>query len=405
MRGRLLWVNHFAVTMQEAGGTRHAGLARELVRLGWDVTIAASDFNLLTRQYSRRRSAGDRAPIVEMQDGVRFVWLWAAPYSSNDWRRGRNWLTFARSLKRWARQQSVFDIVIGSSPHLFAASAARDVARRSRARFVFEVRDLWPEGLVAGGGRKGPFYYLLDFIARRLYAHADRIIVLARGAAAYLEKRGIRRAKLVYVPNGVDAAMLDTPELHQTVSRPFTIVYAGAHGPVNGLDTVVAAADALRNDSGIRFVLVGDGPAKAGLQESAAARQLTNIEFRSPVPKSEMPAVFAAADAGLMVLRDADLFSFAVSPNKLFDYLGAALPVVSNVPGEVAGMLAESKAGVQAANTSPGALVDAVRALRDRGAPELRRMGAAGREWVQREHSRTRLADRLDAALRELSVA
>src|SRR5688500_1539881 len=129
-RPRMLWINQFAVVPTQGGGTRHFELSRELVRRGWDVTVVASDLDLQTRRFVRRASAEDRMPIVEMLDGVRFVWLWSAPYARNDWRRGVNWLSFAWGVRRWAREEAAFDVVIGSSPHLFAAAAGESVARR-----------------------------------------------------------------------------------------------------------------------------------------------------------------------------------------------------------------------------------------------------------------------------------
>ncbi|HEX8694179.1 MAG TPA: glycosyltransferase family 4 protein [Longimicrobium sp.] len=394
----LLWVNHFAVSPEQGGGTRHFELSRELVRRGWDVTVAASDLNLHTRRYGRRAGPSDRRPYDEVIDGVRFRWLWAAPYRRNDWRRALNWLSFSAGVWRGAGDEA--DVVIGSSPHLFAALAAERVARRLGVPFVFEVRDLWPESLLAAGGRRGPGYRALDRIARRLYRRADRVVVLARGSATYLAERGVDPAKLVHVPNGVDAAAF------AKVRRPerpgLTCVYTGAHGPANGLEAVLDAAERLRGRGGIRFLLVGDGPSKAGLVDDAARRGLENVEFRSPVPKAAMPALLAEADAGLMVLREAPLFSFGVSPNKLFDYFGAALPVACNVPGEVAEMVRAAGAGVQAADASGAALAEAVERLAALPAAERRRIGEAGRAWVAREHDRPVLADRLDHVLRSL---
>src|SRR4051812_11824378 len=94
---RLLWINHYAIPLTEGGGTRHAEIGRELNQLGWDVTIEASDFHLQTRKYTRRSGEEARDPIVEKVSGVTFVWLWTSAYRSNDWRRARNWVTFARS--------------------------------------------------------------------------------------------------------------------------------------------------------------------------------------------------------------------------------------------------------------------------------------------------------------------
>lgn len=418
----LLWINHFAVTPADGGGTRHFELARELTRRGWRVSIAASDFHLHSRGYTRRRDATDRRAITEHLDGVELLWLWAAAYTRNDWRRGYNWLSFARSLARWRPASGRPDVVIGSSPHLFAALAGARLARRLGVPFLLEVRDLWPESLVAAGGRRGPAYYALDTIARHLYRRAERIIVLARGVGDYLARRGVPPHKLVYVPNsagvttGVGATCIERDggageeaDAHST-SRArgaagsvasLTVVYAGAHGPANGLDTVLGAA-ALLKDEPIIFLLVGDGPAKPELQARAARLRLSNVEFRDPVPKTDIPALLAATDVGLMVLRDAPLFSYGVSPNKLFDYLAAGLPVVCNVPGEVASLLRDAGAGEQAADATPQALAEAILRMARRAPHERARMGRAGRAWVAREHARPVLAARLDRALREV---
>jgi glycosyltransferase involved in cell wall biosynthesis len=394
----LLWINHFAIAPTDGGGTRHVELGRELTRRNWRVTIAASDFHVHTRGYTRRPTPSLRTPIVERIDGVDLLWLWAAPYTRNDWRRGYNWLSFARSVTRWRPNGARPDVVIGSSPHLFAALAGARIARRLGVPFVLEVRDLWPESLLAVGGRKGPAYHALDAVARHLYRRAARIIVLARGSRDHLVRRGIDPQKIVHIPNGADTdAFVPRP----TPGPHLTAVYAGAHGPANGLETVLDAAALLR-DEPVRFLLVGDGPSKPALQADAARRGLTNVEFRAPVPKTEMPALLAAADIGLMVLREAPLFAFGVSPNKLFDYLAAALPVACNVPGEVAAMLHESGAGVQAADAGAGALAEAVRRLVRTPPAERARMGDAGCAWVAREHGRPVLAARLDGALREL---
>lgn len=397
----LLWVNHFAVTPLESGGTRHFELARELTFRGWRATVAASDFHLLSRTYTRRSCAAHRDPIVEPLDGPDFLWLWAAPYQANNWRRGWNWLSFAREVLRWQPTNgSRPNVVIGSSPHLLAAVAAERIARRLDVPFILEVRDLWPESLLASGGRKGPFYYTLDALARYLYRKAELIVVLARGTGDYLMRHGVGAHKIVYVPNGVDLERFSVAP--RSGNGRFTLVYAGAHGPANGLDAVLDAAEQLREREDICFLLVGDGPSKAQLQAEAGRRSLHNVEFRDAVAKSAMPELLRNADAGLMVLRDAPLFSFGVSPNKLFDYLGAALPVVCNVPGEVASMLQESGAGVQATDASGAALASAVLELANRSQDERTAMGQAGRAWVAREHARPVLAERLDRALRQV---
>lgn len=400
----LIWVNQFALLPSDGGGTRHFELGRELARKGWQVTILACDFHLHARKFTRRADRNDRSAKIETLEGVTIRWLWAAPYERNDWRRAWNWLTFYRSVLREIRTlgQSP-DVVIGSSPQIFAAAAARSLARKAGARFVFEVRDLWPESLLAVGGRRGLAYHVIDRVAAGLYRTADRILVLARGTGDYLRARGIPQHKLVHVPNGVDvAAIRPGPGRKGAHTQPVTFIYAGAHGPANGLDRVLDAAGILGPAANVRFLFVGDGPVKAELRADALRRGLTHVEFAEPVSKVELAHLLGAADAGLMVLRDAPLFSFGVSPNKLFDYMAAALPIVCNVSGEVAAMLADAGAGVQVADTSGAALAAGVRELVALTPTQRRDKGLAGRRWVEQEHSRDALGRRMDSFLREL---
>lgn len=402
----ILWVNQFALLPSDGGGTRHFELGRELVKKGWAVTVMASDLHLHRRTYTRRRAASDHAVISESVDEVEFRWLWAATYHRNDWRRAWNWFSFYRAVKSACRAIYRPDIVIGSSPQLLAADAAHSVARRFGVPFVFEVRDLWPESLLAAGGARGLAYSLLERIAWRLYKDADRILVLAKGTQDYLVERGLPAEKFIHIPNGVDVHAVaptskNTSEATETPT-PFVVVYAGAHGPANGLDRVLDAAAILKPSVNVRFLLVGDGPAKRQLMDDARRRGLDNVEFRDAVAKAVLVRILGSADAGLMVLRDAPLFAFGVSPNKLFDYFGAGLPVVCNVPGEVAQMVRDAGAGVQADDTSAAALAAAVQRLMQVSARDRHRSGLAGRDWVKREHSREVLGDRLDQFLRGL---
>ena len=404
-RPHVLWVNQFAVAPTAGGGTRHFEIGRELVKLGWDVTIAASDFNLQSRTYAKSR-AGSRAPIVEQVDGVQFCWLWADPYSRNDWRRARNWLSFANSLQSFSTRLSKLqipapDVVIGSSPQLFAARAAFKVSRARNVPFILEVRDLWPESLIAAGGRKGASYAVFNAIARDLYRKSDAVVVLARGSKDYLiREKGLQEERVVCIPNGVDPDAFFAAAAVQR--KTTTFVYAGAHGPANGLSLVLDAAQLLADRPDIRILLVGSGPEKAMLQKAALDRNLSAVQFVEPVSKNEIPQLFASVDAGLMLLRPSELFSFGVSPNKLFDYMAAGLPVVCNVAGEVADIVSESGCGLCVTPGNARSLADGMRKLADMDARERNRHGLSGRAWVMQENTRTVLAARLDSLLKSV---
>jgi glycosyltransferase involved in cell wall biosynthesis len=400
---RIFWVNQYAVPPDQPGGTRHYEMAAALSSEGYDVTLVASDLNLTSRNYTRRDGSRDRRVINEMIDGVPFVWLPAGSYERNDWRRALSMAVFSLYVLRFTvRHVGRGDVVIGSTPQLPAAAAARLAAFVRRAHFVLEVRDLWPETLIEVSGRESVLSHALGWLARALYRSSRAIVILAEGSRTTIEQQGGRPAHIVYIPNGVDTTAVNAsdasklpPDLTWMEGVP-TFVYAGAHGPANGLHLVLDAARALlrrgRND--LRLLLVGDGPVKAELVARARAEGLSNVVFHDPIPKQQIPALLRAATGGLMVLEDVALFRYGVSPNKLFDYLAADLPVITNVQGEVGRIVEGAAAGVIVPSSDAERLASAIAEVADK-ASEF----APGSDYVRAHHDRRQLAGRLAEVL------
>lgn len=400
------WVNQYAVVPSGSGGTRHYDMARELRRHGFDARIVASDLSVHSRAYDVRRGPGDVRAFVREVDGVPFHWLPAGSYEANDWRRAASMLVFSAAvlMHLLSRRMGGRDVVIGSSPHLFAALAAWVAARMKGRPFVLEVRDLWPESYTAvSGSGSGTVVRLMRLVADFLYRRSDAIVVLARGSQPVIEKGGVPAERITWIPNGVDTASF--PERQpRRATAPVRFVYTGAHGPANGLDVAIrAAADVRkRGRDDIELVLVGDGPVKAELVELARALDAP-VQFTDPVPKSDIPKVLGDADAGLMVLADVELFQYGVSPNKLFDYLAAGLPVLTNVPGFVTDVVNESGAGLFVAPGDPQALADGMEAMADRRLSE-EKPWPSGRSYIEERFDRRILAGQLEDLLRSLSA-
>jgi glycosyltransferase involved in cell wall biosynthesis len=399
----LYWVNQFAVAPDQPGGTRHFEMSRELVRRGRRTVVVASDLSLSTRGYLRRRSARDRSHLDEVVDGVEFHWLPAGSYERNDWRRAASMLVFSVHvlvhLLRAPMPRGT--VVIGSTPHLPGAAAARLVAWVRRVPFVLEVRDLWPESLLVAGTEPGLLYRALRLLADVLYRSSSRIVVFTRGNIEAVVARGVDAGRISYVPNGVDTSAFAAAEPTAVPGVPAgsgraPFVYAGAHGPANGLDVVLEAARVLqdRGDQRIHVTLLGDGPSKRDLEEQARRSGLRNVTLAPPVPKSEIPGILKAATAGIMPLANVELFAFGVSPNKLFDYLSAGLAVVTNVPGDVAGMVTEAGAGLVVPPDDPEALADAMASIAEDPAAF-----AGGSAWVREHHDRDLLVTRLEEVI------
>jgi glycosyltransferase involved in cell wall biosynthesis len=401
-----LWlVNHYAKTPDEPGGSRHFGLARELSLRGHEVTVVASSFDHRQRQECHLEPG--ETSRVENVAGVTFLWLRTPAYSDNSWRRARNMFSFALRVWRGAGMAGLSkpELILGSSPHLFAAWAAERLALRYGIPFVLEVRDLWPQGLIDLGIYKEthPAIRLLSRLERHLYTRAHKIIALMPGASDHIKAKGISRDKVFWLPNGIDLEAV--PPLQPPLPSPvLTIAYAGAHGLVNGLDYVLEAASILKRKGfgdKVCFRLIGDGPLKSQLQCRAREQGLDLVKFEPPVPKKQIYSVLSAADAFLVVLKPSPIWRWGISLNKLHDYLACGRPVLFGVDSPN-NPVREAQAGLLFSPESSDSLVDAVLRLMETPREERILMGMRGRQFVEEHHSFAVLAARLETILENI---
>lgn len=384
-RRRVLVLNHFAVPRGYAGGTRHVELFTNLEE--WDHLIIASDLNPQTGG----RIASERGLAV----------VKVPRYSRNGARRVINWTAYAVRAFLLGLRQPKIDLVYGSSPHLLTAVAAWLIAVLRRRPFVMEVRDLWPQILVDTGTLTvhSPFFRALSAVERFLYRRARAIVVMAEGSRLTLIDQGVAPAKIHLIPNGADP-----DDFQPSDSRPalrerygfttFTAIYTGAHGPANGLDLLLDSAPAA-SDLGVDIVLVGGGLEKDRLMARVRDEELVNVRFLDPVPKAMIPDLLVAADLGLHILADVKLFQTSVSPNKVFDYMAAGLPLLTNCPGMVSDLVHAADAGW---TVEPDAIADGIAVARASVGG-----GRGGRAWIAANQSRTQMRQRLKKTL-EMSV-
>ena len=268
------------------------------------------------------------------------------------------------------------DVLIASSPTLFAVVAALAISRRVGAPYVFEVRDLWPAIFVELGVIRNRLAIgVLEWLELALYRRARAVVTVTRAFAEDIAKRGIERAKLHVIPNGVDleAFRPEPPEpalrTRLGVTDKFALLYCGAHGISHALGRILEVAASLRGDARIHFLFVGEGAEKASLVARAQELRLDNVTFLASVPREEVPALYRAADVCLVPLRAVPLFRSFI-PSKMFEILACGRPVLASLEGEAAEILAASGAAV----VVPPEDVDA---LDGSGQPARRRSPAA----------------------------
>lgn len=402
-----LWmVNHFAISPAESGGTRHYSLARELKNHGIDTSIIAASSHYQTRA-ERVLPEGVPAHAEEI-NGVRFLWLRSRIYGVDALSRLLSMMNFGRkiALNLPGRYLEKPDVIYGSSPHLFAAAAACFLAKRKRVPFVLEIRDLWPESLIelTGHSHYHPVILVMKFLERYVYKNATRIVTLLPDAAPYFAARGAKAENVIVIPNGVDTALLEqalaAPEPHEG----FEVIYAGAHGIPNQLETLIEAAAILktRGAHSIRITMVGDGVSKPKLQQMAQQQGLNNITFLPPVPKQQVSRLLANADACYLQFKDAPLYQWGVSPNKLFDYLLAAKPVLYAANVKSNPVVAEN-AGIGLKPGDAEGLANAMQQLAAMPAAERAAMGSRGRTYVLAHHNFSTLGKKLADTLKGLA--
>jgi len=289
------------------------------------------------------------------------------------------------------------DVVVASSPTLFAAMAGAGAGWRFRVPFVMEIRDLWPAIFVELEVlRNRHLIRLLEFLEMSLYQRAGRVVTVTEAFRNNLIERGIPKEKVHTVTNGADINFWNPEPKPAGLNRDlglegkFVVLYIGAHGISHGLEKVVDAAVLLQDHPVIKFVFVGAGAEKEKLIRHASDLGLANTLFLDPVDKDKVKEFYALADACLVPLKDIPLFETFI-PSKMFEIMAMERPIIGSVAGEPADILMRSKGAMVVRPEDSRAIADSLLFLYQN--PEKgREMGMEGRKFVRKYYSRTFLA-------------
>lgn len=387
---RILFLSHYFAPEGNAPATRVHGLTRRWVRDGHDVTVVTCAPNVPSGVvYEGYRNRWRQREKTEGVDVVR-VWTWMAP-NAGTVRRILNYLSYMVTATLAGLRGPRPDVVIATSPQFFCGWAGVFVSRLRRRPLVLEVRDLWPESIVAVGAmRDSRIIRSLEWLERRLYAVADEVVTVGEGYRRGLEARGVPSQRITVVPNGVDLSIFRPDVDGAAVRREyglgerFVCAYVGTIGMGCGLDVVLRAAQRLRElgREDIAFLLVGDGAVREDLERRAKEAQLHNVIFTGRQPKARMPEFLAASDVCLVHLIREALFE-TVLPSKIFEAAATGRPIVLGVAGDAADLVRSSEAGLCIEPENEGEFVEALTKLagdrslaRDLGANGLTRLAS-----------------------------
>lgn len=400
---RVLFLSHYFPPEGNAPATRVHAMCRRWVRRSprpIEATVITSAPNVPDgKLYPGYRNRITQRERIDDIDVVR-VWTYLAP-NAGTFRRILNYVTYMVS----ATIRAIFlrrpDVVIATSPQFFCGWAGAIVARLSRRPFVLEIRDIWPESIVAVGAmRPGRLVRILEWLELRLYAAADHIVTVGEGYRRELLAKDVPAEKITVVTNGIDALrmqpMAPDPELSARLNPEgrFVCSYVGTIGMAAGLDVVVRAAERLREAGrkDVRFLVVGEGATREELEGQIRASGLEGmVALTGRLPREAMPAVLSISDCCLVHLRKTGLFE-TVLPSKIFEAAAMERPIVLGVEGDAASLVREADCGICIEPGDDVALLSAIDRLA--ADPELRRrLGRNGRANLVARHDVDRLAE------------
>jgi glycosyltransferase involved in cell wall biosynthesis len=383
----------------EIGATqsRIQAFADYLSERGHDVTVVCEFPNhphgVIPERYGGKLVHVDRSNAYR----ILRVWVKASP-EKNQKTRMAFYLSYMGMAMATAPILGRVDVVLATSPPLFAGVAGAALARLNGAPFVLDVRDLWPAAALSLNQVSGiAARTVAERLERWLYREAASVVAVTRPFCAHIDARRGSGPSTVLIPNGtLDLFFENGSGPRNRLGLPedrFLVTFAGTHGIAQGLPAVLDAASLTPDAS---FAFVGDGPIKDVLARSAAGRRLDNVSFHPQVPLEEMPPILAGSDALLVPLSGHATFAQFV-PSKMVDFMASGKPVILAAAGEPARLLESARGGLAIPPEDPAALADAVRWLSEHP-EEAAEMGAAGREFA-RKHLREVQAERLEQLL------
>ena len=231
------------------------------------------------------------------------------------------------------------DVVVGTSPQFFTVISAWALAKFKRVPFVFELRDIWPASITAVGAMRGSWIIkILEKLELFLYRQADLIISVTHSFKSELQNRGVSADKIKVVLNGVDLSKYrPLAEKDKEFSEKFQLQgkfvagYVGTHGLAHALDSIIEAAELLKDEDDIRILFAGGGSERLRLESLVESKGLSNVIMMPRQPKENMRKIWSLCDVSLVCLKDAPLFS-KVIPSKIFESMAMSLPIIISVP-------------------------------------------------------------------------
>lgn len=326
LKKRVLIISQYYPPDITAAAFRINDMVNALKKCGFDVKVITSRPHKATMQYED--TLGDEHFVAR---------LWVPKGMHGLIGQINNYLSFAMlAVIKGVFTKGKFDWVIVSSPPLFLSITGYVLSRIKRAKYLADVRDIWPDSVVAARvleeGSK--IHKVFLGVEKWFYRQADYITCVSKPMSDYITKKSGKKVEVIY--NGVSSDIIEASLMPASKrGTVFNITYFGNVGRVQGLGTIIDALALLQSEgaASIRFTLVGDGVQKSRLINKANELKIDNIEFVGAVPRNEIKDYVKDADVLFLALDDHPSLEKTI-PSKLFDYLLFNKPIIAGIRGE-----------------------------------------------------------------------
>lgn len=376
-----------------APATRTYEHCREWVKKGIEVTVitCAPNFPQGKVYYGYK----NKLRKTEWIDGIKVIRVWSYITANEGFiKRILDYISYATS----AFFTGLFiktDIIIATSPQLFTAICGRWLSFFKRKPWIFEVRDIWPEGIVAGGGmkRESLAFKILEKIELKLYKKALFIVVVTNSFKENLISRGCNPNKITVITNGSNRKLFKPKEKNQAILEKLKIQdktvfgYIGTLGMAHGIEFLIDCFSKINNNNYFLLIL-GDGARKKEINEKIKKENITNVVLLNSVPKSKVVDYISILDYSIVNLRKTDMYK-TVIPSKIFEYASMGKPILIGVDGETKKIIEDNKCGIFYEPENENALIKAIDQIID---PDLSDKLKEGCFQMAKKYDRVNLA-------------
>jgi glycosyltransferase involved in cell wall biosynthesis len=394
---KILLIDHYAGSADLGMEFRPYYLSKEWVKLGHEVLIVGGSFSHLRTTQPK--------PGIQIIDGINYFWVRTNIYKGNGLGRVLSMILFVLKLYFKCKKLIINyrpEVIISSSTYPIDIFPAHRMAIKAKSKLIFEVHDLWPLSLIELGGHSkyNPLILIFQAAENYAYKYCDEVVSILPLAKEHMVNHGLKPDKFNHIPNGITLDVWENPkqlpEVHQNlinklrISGKFLIGFTGTHGIANSLSSIINACTMLHGQN-VVLILVGSGVEKKRLSLLVEKSNISNIYFLDPINKHAVPTFLKQMDALFIGLKNEPLFRFGISPNKIFDYMMAAKPIIQAINAGN-NIINEANCGLSVESENSVAIADAILKLKSMSEYERNKLGQNGQKYVNQFHSYNVLA-------------